>query len=278
MTNGNAANVTTIEGGRAIGVDLRELWRYRELFYFLTWRDIKVRYKQTILGAGWAILCPFMSMVVFSIFFGRLGGLNQRTGGIPYPLFVYPGLLAWTFFSNALSQASQSVVGGASLVTKVYFPRIIIPASAVGAALMDFAVAGSILVVMSFWYRNYPGWGLLFLPALVFLTIFVALGAGMFLSALNVIYRDFRYVIPFILQLWMFCSPVIYPVDIVPERWRWVLALNPMTGLINGFRAAWLSKPLDVSSLVVSVVAAGAMFAAGAAFFRRTERRFADVI
>lgn len=259
-------------------VDLRELWQYRELLYFLTWRDVKVRYKQTVLGAAWAILQPFATMIVFSLFLGRLG--NMSSGDVPYPLFAFAGLLPWTFFATAVSQAGSSVVGSQNLVTKVYFPRLFIPTGAVAAALVDLAVAFGMLLVMMLWYGVLPGWGLLMVPFLVLGLTVAALGVGVLLSALTVAYRDFRYVVPFMVQLWMFATPTIYMQanTILSPKWRGVLPLNPAFGLILNFRQATLGGPLDWWALSVSLAVSVAMLAAGCVYFRTVERSFADII
>ena len=261
-----------------VPLKLRELWHYRELLYFLTWRDVKIRYKQTALGAAWAILQPFMQMIVFSIFFGKLGGMDTRTGGIPYPIYVYAGLLPWTFFANAVSNSSNSLVSSANLISKVYFPRLVVPIASVGAALVDLGISFVIYLVLMLVYRVEVSWQILLVPLFVVGTIVASAGVGTLLSALTVAYRDFRYVVPFMLQLWMFVTPVIYPLSIVPERWRWVLAINPMTGLISGFRAALLSEAVDWTGVSISLAVCAVSFLAGVTYFRRVERRFADII
>ena len=220
-----------------VRLNVRELWRYRELLYFLTWRDIQVRYKQTVLGAAWAILQPLATMLMFWLFFGNLA--HMPSDDIPYPLFAFAGLLPWMFFANAVTNSGNSLVGSANLVTKVYFPRMIIPGAAVLAGLVDFAIAFVVLGVLMVCYGRVPGWHAVWLlPYLVLLLAFLATGVGMWLSALNVKYRDIRYVLPFLIQLWMFATPIIYPASIVPLKWRWVLAINPVTGIVEGFRAA----------------------------------------
>ncbi|MBW2150880.1 MAG: ABC transporter permease, partial [Deltaproteobacteria bacterium] len=241
--------ITIIEPKRGwIPVDLHEIWNYRELLHFLTKRDIKVRYKQTVLGGLWAVIQPFFTMVVFTLFFGRMA--KMPSDGIPYPIFVYAGLLPWTYFSNALSSSGNSLVGNANLITKVYFPRIIIPASASLAHLLDFFIAMSVLGALMVHYRYLPGLEILLFPFLVGLTFLCAVGVGMWLSAMNVQYRDIRYVIPFLIQLWLFISPVIYPVSMVDEKYRWLLAINPMGGVINAYRSSLLGhKPIEWSLL-----------------------------
>jgi lipopolysaccharide transport system permease protein len=259
-------------------VNVSELWRYRELLLILVWRDIKVRYKQTALGAAWAVLQPLATMVVFSLFFGRVAG--ETPGGVPYPLFVFAGLLPWFFFSNAVSSASQSVVSNHGLVTKVYFPRLLIPVGAVGASLVDFGVAFGMLLVMMLWYGVLPGWGLLLVPVLALGLMVAAVGVGALLSALTVAYRDFRYVVPFLVQLWMFATPTVYmsAEAAVGPRGRLVLPLNPAYGLIENFRAAALGTGFDGYSLAVSAGVAVIGLIAGCLYFRRVERQFADII
>jgi len=270
-------HVTVIEPRRGWrSLDLRELWAYRDLLRVLTERDIKVRYKQTVLGVLWAAIQPVMTMVVFSIFFGRLA--KMPSDGLPYPIFVYAALLPWTFFANAIAASGNSLVGSAHLVSKVYFPRLIIPLASVGAGLIDFAISAVILLLMMLYYGT--GWSLnlLAVPLLVPLVVFTALGVGTLLSALTVAYRDFRYVIPFLVQLWLFATPVIYPASLVPEGWRWLVFLNPMAGIIEGFRSAFLDRPFDLASLAVSAAVAVLFFLAGVFYFEKVERRFADII
>jgi lipopolysaccharide transport system permease protein len=258
-------------------VNLPELWRYRELLFFLVWRDVKVRYKQTALGVAWAVLQPLATMVVFSLFFGRLAG-KGGVGG-PYPLFVLAGLLPWTFFSVAISSAAQSVVGSQNLVTKVYFPRLLIPMGAVGAASVDFAVGMVLLLGMMAWYGLAPGLGLAAVPLLGLALTLTALGVGTLLAALTVAYRDFRYVVPFLVQLWMFATPSIYmrAEDLGPTA-RAVLPLNPAYGLVGGFRSLMFGTGLDPGALAISASVGLAMLAVGCLYFRRVEREFADII
>lgn len=259
-----------------LAIDFQELFNHRELLRVLTERDIRVRYKQTILGFAWAILQPFTMMIVFSIFFGKFA--KMPSDGLPYPVFVYAGLLPWMFFANSITNASQSLISSSALVSKVYFPRILIPLSSVGATLLDFAVASSILLLMMIYYGIGWGWQLLLAPLLTSGVMLTALGVGVLLSALTVSYRDFRYIVPFLVQFWMFATPVAFPASIVPEQWRWLLNLNPMTGFIEGFRAAFLERPIDPGSIAISFIAAFAIFALGVIYFERVERRFADVI
>jgi len=271
------ATVIVIEPRRGWAtIDWRELLHYRDLLYFLVWRDIKVRYKQTVLGALWAIIQPTMYMLVFSLFFGRLAGMPSD--GLPYPIFLYAGLLPWTLFASSVGQSANSVIGSSNLITKVYFPRLIIPLASVGAALVDFAVASSVLCVLMIYYAIAPGLGLLWLPLLIAGTVTTALGVGMLIAALNVAYRDFRYIVPFMIQLWLFLTPVIYPVSLVPSRWQWLLMLNPMTGFIGGFRAALLGLPMPWEGLAAALVLGVTAFITGALYFRSTERTFADVV
>jgi lipopolysaccharide transport system permease protein len=257
-------------------VDWKELWAYRELLYVLTMRDIKVRYKQTVLGFAWAIIQPVMMMVVFSIFFGRLA--KMPSDGHPYPIFVYAALLPWTFFANSIANSANSLVGSANLVSKVYFPRLIIPLSSVGSGLVDFAIAGAILLLLMVYYGVSWTFNLLMAPILAADAALTALGVGTFLAALNVAYRDFRYVVPFLVQFWMFATPVVYPASLVPREWQWALYLNPMAGVIEGFRSAILGSPLYVPGMLVSLAIAAILFATGIAYFGKVERRFADII
>jgi lipopolysaccharide transport system permease protein len=270
--------ITIIEPKKGwIPVDLREIWNYRELLYFLTKRDIKVRYKQTVLGGLWAIIQPVFTMVVFTLFFGRLA--KMPSDGIPYPVFVYAGLLPWTYFANALSASGNSLVGSANLITKVYFPRLIIPASASLAGLIDFFIAMLVLGAMMIYYQFLPGFGILLFPFLVGLTFLCSVGVGLWLSALNVQYRDIRYVIPFLIQLWMFVSPVIYPVSMVPKKYQWLLAMNPMSGVIEAYRASLLGHmSVNWSMLGLSTAIIIIVFLSGLYYFRRMEKTFADVI
>jgi lipopolysaccharide transport system permease protein len=258
------------------GFRQKELWQYRELLRFLTVRDIKVRYKQTVLGGLWAILQPFMSMLIFTIFFGRLAQIPSDN--FPYPIFVYTALLPWQFFSNGISNAGNSLVANSNLISKVYFPRIIIPAASLGAGLLDFLIASLILFMMMFYYGIAPGPSVLFLPFLLFGVIIATLGVGMILSALNVAYRDFRYVIPFLVQFWLFATPVIYPSSLVPQQWRWLINLNPMAGLITAFRSSILGESIPWADLSISYSVGIFIFIIGLLSFSRMERRFADII
>jgi lipopolysaccharide transport system permease protein len=257
-------------------LDWRELWAYRELLWVLTARDIKVRYKQAVLGASWAIIRPVLAMLIFSVVFGMLAKLPSD--GYPYPVFVYAALLPWTFFAGAISSSGQSLVGSANLVSKVYFPRLIIPLSSVGAGLVDLLISTGILLLLMFWYGIGWSWQMLAVPLLLVALVFTALGVGTLLSALTVAYRDFSHITPFLVQVWMYITPIIFPVGLVPERWQWLLYLNPMTGLVEGFRSAFLGKPFDLTGIGISLVIALAMLAIGAIYFEKVERRFADII
>ena len=275
MSNSNTTIIEPRKGWAP--VDLNELWNYRELLHFLTKRDIKVRYKQTVLGGLWAIIQPVFTMLVFTFFFGRLA--KMPSDGIPYPIFVYAGLLPWTYFANALSASGNSLVGSANLITKVYFPRLIVPASASLAGLLDFFVAMIVLGALMVYYQFLPGFAIFLFPVLVGLTFLCAVGAGLWLSALNVQYRDIRYVIPFLVQLWMFVSPVIYPVSMIQKEYQWLLALNPMGGVIKAYRASLLGHlPVDWSLLGISTGIILVLFISGLYYFRRMEQVFADVV
>ncbi|HEX8098374.1 MAG TPA: ABC transporter permease, partial [Pyrinomonadaceae bacterium] len=260
--------VTIEPRGAWLALDLKDVWAYRELLYFLTWRDVKVRYKQTVLGAAWAVIQPLFAMLIFTLFFGRLA--NMPSDNIPYPIFAYAGLLPWTFFSNAVTNSGNSLVGSSNLITKVYFPRMMIPGATVCAGLLDLAIAFVLMAAMMAYYGVGFTRNLLMLPPLILLLTLLALGVGMWMSALNVKYRDVRYALPFLVQLWLFASPVIYPASMVPEKWRWVLAVNPLTGIIENFRAAVLGrKPFDWPSLAVSTVVTLVVLLYSAYTFRR---------
>ena len=259
------------------GLPLTELWRYRELLYFFVWRDIKVRYKQTVLGALWAIIQPVATTLLFTVFFGRLGGLSKQVNG-SYSLFVYVGLALWTFYSNAVSLAANSLVGSSHLISKVYFPRLLIPFAAILSGLVDFAIAFAFLLVLMAAYHVAPSPMILLLPVFVLGTIVVAAAAGTLFSALIVSYRDFRYVITFAIQLWMFATPVLYAIDIIPSRWRLLYALNPMVGMIVGFRVSVLGGVMPVDLIAIAFVVAAVLTAVALRYFTTVERRFADVI
>lgn len=258
-------------------INFKELLDYRDLFYFLVTRDIKVRYKQTVLGGLWAIIQPFFLMVVFSLFFGLLA--KVPSDGIPYPIFSYSAMIAWTYFSSSLSGASNSLVTEAGLISKVYFPRMIAPLAPILAGLLDFAISFIILIALMLYYHIYPTIMVLTLPLLIILIMLCSSGTGMFLAALNIKYRDIRYVIPFLVQFWMFASPVVYPVSLVPEKYRLIYAINPMSGIIEGFRSALLGTvAFPTRMLLISAVISVIVFIVGALYFKRTERYFADII
>jgi lipopolysaccharide transport system permease protein len=260
-----------------VALNLRELWQYRELLYILIWRDIKVRYKQTAIGAAWAVIQPFFAMVVFSLIFGRLAKIPSE--GLPYPIFAYSALLPWQFFAKALTEASTSLVVNERVITKVYFPRLLVPTAVVLAGLLDFGIAFLILLGMIVFYGITPSWFILFVPLFLLLAIITALGVSFWLSALDVEYRDVRYTLPFLTQLWFFATPVVYPSTIVPPSWRALYGLNPMVGVIEGFRWALLgSAPPDPRMLLVSSLLASLLFMSGLIYFRRMERTLADRI
>jgi len=272
-----AQPLVVIEPGRFwVALDLRGLWAYRELLYFLTWRDVKVRYKQTLLGAAWAIIQPLFTMIIFSLLFGRLAGI--KSDDIPYPIFAYAGLLPWTFFSNAVTASGNSLVGSSTLITKIYFPRIIIPSAAVAAGLVDFALSFLVLIPLMFYYGVSITPNLLFLPLMVLLITFLALAVGMWMSALNVKYRDIRYALPFVIQLWMFASPVIYPTSMLRGKLKIVLTLNPLTGIIENFRSALVGTQMKWSLLAISAAITLVLFVCSAYAFKRMERTFADLV
>ena len=257
-------------------LDVRELWEYRELLWVLATRDVRVRYKQTILGAGWAVLRPLLSMAIFSVVLGKFG--RMPSDGNPYPIFVYAGLLPWGFFAGAVTSAASSLVGSSALVSKVYFPRLIIPLASMGGALADLFVSTAILLLLMLWY------GVAFTPALLaaipllLLILVIAAGVGTLLSALTVTFRDFTHITPFIVQIWMFATPVVFPLSVVPVQWRWLFALNPMTGPVEAFRAAFLGTPLILAPVAGSLVAGVLLLVVGVGYFGRVERRFADII
>jgi lipopolysaccharide transport system permease protein len=253
-----------------------ELWRFRELFYFLAWRDVKIRYKQTVLGVAWAVLQPLLTMFVFLILFNRVARVS--TNDIPAPLFYYCGLVPWTYFSVAIGLAANSVAGNANLLTKVYFPRSILPGSAVLSGLVDFLIGGSFIIGFLAYYRIVVGWQIILLPALTVMLVMITYGCGLFLAALTVKYRDVKYAVPFAVQLGLFLTPVIYPLNALPPAYRKIAVLNPLAGVIDGFRAAVTSAPLDWTSVAVSAAASILLVTTGAVYFGRTERAFADVI
>ena len=256
---------------------LNELWAYRELLMFLVWRDVKVRYKQTALGAAWAVIQPLMTMVVFSVFFGRLA--KMPSDGVPYPLFAFAALVPWTFFAGGLTQSANSLVGSANLIKKVYFPRLIVPAATVLSEAVDFFIAFCVLLLLMMAYGSTPTTNVVFLPGFVLLAVMTSLGVGLWLSALNVEFRDIRYMVPFITQFWLFATPIAYPSSLLQEPWRTVYGLNPMVGVVEGFRWALLgSDTPPTAMLAVSTTVSVALLIGGAFYFRRMERNFADVV
>lgn len=260
-----------------LGLNLAEVWSRRELLYFLTWREVKVRYKQTLLGAAWALLQPLFTMIIFSLFFGRLAKIPSD--GIPYPVFAFTALVPWIFFSNGLTQSANSLINNSQLITKIYFPRLLVPTAAVLGGAIDFLLAFALLLLMILWYGVGIHAGIVWIPLFVLLAFVSSLGAGLWLSALNVEYRDVRHTVPFLVQMWMFATPIAYPSSLLHEPWRTVYALNPMVGVVEGFRWAILgSKTRPDGLLLVSSAIAIAVLITGALFFRRTERRFADLI
>ncbi len=270
-------HVTVIEPPRGWRMlDWRELWAYRELLWVLMARDVKVRYKQTVLGAAWAVIRPCTAMVIFSVVFGHFA--RMPSDGLPYPIFVYAGLLPWTFFAAAISTSGQSLIGSSHLVSKVYFPRIIIPLASAGSGMVDLLVSALILVGMMAWYGVGWSWNLLAAPLLLAAVVLAALGVGTLLAALTVTYRDFAHITPFLVQIWMYVTPVVFPVTIVPTEWRWLLYLNPMCGLVEAFRSAFLGRPFDLWAIMASLAVSLLVMAIGIAYFEKAERRFADII
>lgn len=267
-----------IEAGRTERQYWRDLWRYRELFYFLAWRDILVRYKQTAIGVAWALIRPFLTMVVFTIVFGKLARLPSE--GVPYPILVFAAMLPWQFFASALSESSNSLIVNANLISKVYFPRLVIPASAVIVSFVDFLISGLILLGLMAWYNFVPSWRILTLPFFIVIAFAAAIGGGLWLAALNVKYRDFRYVVPFLVQFGLYISPVGFSSSIVPEQWRLLYSLNPMVGVIDGFRWAILggTSTLYLPGFLLSLALVGVLLISSLWFFRKVERTFADVI
>src|SRR5437867_5961052 len=260
-----------------LDLHLKELWSARELLYFFVWRDVKIRYKQTVIGAAWAIIQPFMTMVVFSLFFGSLAKMPSY--GLPYPVFYYSALLPWMYFSGALQNATNVVVEQQSVITKIYFPRLVLPLSAVVSGLLDFGIAFAVLLGMMAYYRLAPGLAVLLLPCFLLLAVLTALGVGLWLSALNAIYRDVRYAVPFFVQFWLFASPVAYPSSLIPERWRWLYGLNPMAGVIEGFRWALTGKGQPPTGLLAGSAAMVLLLVAGGtAYFQKMEGTIADVV
>ena len=271
-------NEIVIEPGRSERQYLKDLWNYRELFYFLAWRDILVRYKQTVIGILWALLRPFLTMVILTIVFGKLAKFPSE--GVPYPILVFAAMLPWQFFANALSECSNSLISNTNLISKVYFPRLVIPTSSVIVSFVDFVISGAILVGLMYWYDFWPTWRVLALPPLILLAFVAALGAGLFISAMNVKYRDFRYIVPFVVQFGLYVSPVGFSSSVVPEKWRFLYSINPMVGVIDGFRWAILGKGVTfyIPGFLMSVVLVFLLFLIGIGYFRKTERTFADII
>lgn len=277
MTNDHGSLLVIEPSSPWRAIDLREVWRYRELLYFFAWRDVKVRYKQTALGISWAVIQPLFAMFIFAFFFGRVAKLPSE--GVPYPLFAYAGLLPWTFFANALNAGSASVINNANLIAKVYFPRILVPLSAVVTGLVDFLFALLMLVPLSLWFGRLPSlMALVAIPASMFACILVALGLSVWTSALVVRYRDLRHIIPFVVQIWMFATPIIYPLSMVPSRYRWAVILNPLAPIVEAFRAGVFGGRIDVVALSLAAAAGIALIVTGSIYFRHLERIFADVI
>jgi len=270
--------ITVIRPSRGwISLNLHDLWEYRELLYFLTWRDVKVRYKQTVLGAAWAIIQPFFTMVVFSVFFGKLA--KMPSDDIPYPIFSYAALVPWTFFANGLRQSSTSLVASANLIKKVYFPRLVVPISSVISGAVDFVLAFVVLLGMMLYFGIVPTWNVVWLPLLLLLALVTSLGVGLWLTAMNVQFRDVRYAVPFLVQAWMFATPIAYPSSLLDEPWRTLYGINPMAGVVEGFRWALLGTETAPGPIVlVSALVAVGLLVSGAFYFRRMEKTFADVV
>jgi lipopolysaccharide transport system permease protein len=278
VNNSTAKPTLIIEAGRADRQYWKDLWRYRELFFFLAWRDILVRYKQTVIGILWALIRPLLTMVVFTVIFGKLAKLPSND--VPYPILVFAAMLPWQFFANALSECSNSLISNSNLVSKVYFPRLIVPASAVVVSFIDFLISSSILVALMIWYKFVPTWGMLMLPFLIMLAFAAALGGGLWFSALNIKYRDFRFIVPFVVQFGLYVSPVGFSSAIVPEQWRLLYSLNPMVGVIDGFRWAILGQNTAMywPGFLLSIGIVLLLLISGVWYFRKTERTFADII
>jgi len=260
-----------------LSLRLRELWAYRELLYFLAWRDIKVRYKQTVLGAAWAIIGPFLTMVLFSVIFGKFA--RMPSDGIPYPIFSYSALLPWQLFSKAMVEASSSMITHQNMITKIYFPRLFLPASTILSGLVDFGISFVVLIGMMFFYDIQLTWRVVLVPVFLFLAIVTALSVGMWLSALNVRYRDFRYVTPFLVQFWLYATPIAYSASLIPDQWQFVYNLNPMTGVVNGFRWALVGQTMQLDPIfLVSLAMVAVLFLGGLIYFQRMEQTFADLV
>jgi len=266
-----------IEAGSSEKNYWKDIWRYRELFYILSWRDIKVRYKQTVIGTAWAVVRPLLTMIIFTVVFGRVAGMQKQTT-IPYALLVLTGMLPWQFFSTALSEASNSLISNTNLVSKVYFPRLIIPASSVITSFIDFFISFGLLVIMLFIYKFGPPWQIVFLPFFIVLSFLASFGVGLYLTALNVKYRDFRYIVPFIVQFGLFISPVGWTSDRIPANWRLVYSINPISGIIDGFRWSILGEPIYWPGFMVSTIVIFIFLIVGVGYFRKTEKSFADNI
>lgn len=277
MTN-QAQPELVIEAGKTEGQYWKDIWHYRELFYFLAWRDILVRYKQTVIGIAWSILRPLLTMIVFTIIFGKLAKLPS--GGVPYPILVFAAMLPWQFFSNSLSESSNSLIANSNLLSKIYFPRIIMPTSSVIVSLVDFLISSVILALLMVWYKFIPDWRIITLPFFLMLALFASLGFGLWIAALNVKYRDFRYIVPFIIQFGLYISPVGFSSSIVPGKWRLLYSINPMVGVIDGFRWALLGQNVQIywPGFFLSIGLTVLVFLYGLRYFRMTERTFADVI
>jgi len=275
----NSNHRLVIEAGKTELHYWKDLWRYRELFYFLSWRDILVRYKQTAVGIAWALFRPFLTMIVFTVVFSKLAKLPSE-GNAPYPVMVFAAMLPWQFFANSLSEASNSLVGNANLISKIYFPRLIIPASSVITSFVDFLISGLILAALMIWYQFLPGWRVLLLPLFIGIAFAASMGIGLWLTALNVKYRDFRYIVPFIVQFGLYISPVGFSSSIVPDKWRLLYSLNPMVGVIDGFRWAILGSDSSIymPGFIISMFIVAVFLVTGILYFRKTEKTFADVI
>jgi lipopolysaccharide transport system permease protein len=276
--NNQAQTELVIEAGKTEGQYWKDIWRYRELFYFLSWRDILVRYKQTVIGIAWSLIRPILTMIVFTIVFGKLAKLPSE--GVPYPILVYTALLPWQFFSNSLSESSNSLITNSNLLSKIYFPRLILPTSSVIVGIVDFLISFVILIGLMVWFQFVPQWRILALPFFLALALVTSLGFGLWLAALNVKYRDFRYIVPFIVQFGLYISPVGFSSAIVPEKWRLLYSINPMVGVIDGFRWAILGQSIKLywPGFILSLVLTVVIFLSGLRYFRNTERVFADVI
>lgn len=279
MNSASSSSLTIIEAGRTERQYWQDIWRYRELFYFLAWRDILVRYKQTAIGIVWALIRPFLTMVVFTIVFGKIANLPSE-GGAPYPILVFSAMLPWQFFSNSLSECSNSLIANSNLISKVYFPRLVVPTSAVVVSFVDFLISGIILLALMAWYNFVPSWRILALPVFILISFAASMGAGLWLASLNVQYRDFRYIVPFVVQFGLYISPVGFSSQIVPQSWRLLYSLNPMVGVIDGFRWAILGSEsnLYVPGFLLSLALVILLLISGIWFFRKMERTFADVI